>query len=114
MFIYCLLIYIGGFFQCSGSQMVKGYAGKYSSYNKFHISRVSDADAQQAQALVHLSNQISEIESKYASKLTKSKGAQATAVTGTQSSSAVPFILISHRQYLPLLISIFFILYSDS
>ncbi len=62
--------------------MVKGYAGKYSSYNKFYVSRVSDADAQQAQALVHLSNQISEIEAKYASKFTKSKGGQAATATG--------------------------------
>ena len=59
-------IYTGGYFQCGGGQMVKGYAGKYGSYNKFKLLPVSEDEARHAEDLVHISNQVINVQQSYA------------------------------------------------
>jgi len=56
---------IQGFFQCSAGQMVKGYAGKYGTYNKFIVQEVPKEVVATAQELIDLSKKITEIQKSY-------------------------------------------------
>lgn len=82
---------MGGFFQCNSgnNEMVKGYAGKYSSFSKFKFRAVSDINAQRAQALVHLSNQISSIENKYINQFPIRNKKSSTAISEPDSAKKI-------------------------
>lgn len=56
---------MSGFFQCSAGQMVKGYSGTYGSFNHFILEPISEKGVQLAEEMVHLSNQILDIQKKY-------------------------------------------------
>ena len=68
--------FTGGFFQCGAGDMVKGYAGKYSNYKRFVLKQVGDEDLRKARRLVHLSNQIEEIQTEYVAKHKSSEQVQ--------------------------------------
>jgi hypothetical protein len=79
---------IGGFFQCATGQMVKGYSSIYGSYNKFLFQPVANEDIIEAQKLVHLSNQIISIQSKYSQQHEISLQARKSAVNLANSASS--------------------------
>ena len=66
---FLFIFYLGGFFTCKAGEMITGYefdSGKYSSsYNKFKFQSVSDKNVRRALEIVHLSDQIKIIQSKY-------------------------------------------------
>jgi hypothetical protein len=54
-----------GFFQCGGGDMVKGYPGVYGSFGVFTLRRIRDKTVHAARELVHLSDQIKEMQNEY-------------------------------------------------
>ena len=71
---------VGGFFQCGAGQIAKGYSGYYGTYNKFHLEPVAPKDVHKAQELIHLSQQISAIQSAYIDQHQSSLQARKAAV----------------------------------
>lgn len=67
---------LGGFFQCAKGDMVKGYPGKYTTYNKFLLKAVANEEISKARRLVHLSDQILEIQDLYAEQHKSSEQVQ--------------------------------------
>ena len=62
------LIFLGGFFSCQMGEMVYGhtYNGEKSKgYTLFKFKRLSDKSVQRALEVVHLSDQIIDIQRKY-------------------------------------------------
>ena len=59
----------GGFFSCRAGEMITGYAyddrKSSTGYNKFKFQRVSNNNVQRALQIVHLSDQIKNIQKKY-------------------------------------------------
>jgi hypothetical protein len=70
----------GGFFQCAGGEMIKGFSGKYGSYSKFVMETISDKDVIKAEELVHLSDQVLDIQRAYTEQHQTSLQARKAAV----------------------------------
>jgi hypothetical protein len=59
---------LGGFFSCKAGEMITGfgYSGSsYGKYDKFKFQGISEKKVQKALGIIHLSNQIIDIQKKY-------------------------------------------------